>query len=84
MRKNDSYDFLGDCNTVTYTPHKNNTIGVKEYRVLPHHSIEETEETYAVYSHPDQTPLEGRWNVSYHWSECVPSVMRMEMQLQVP
>lgn len=69
MRKTDSYNFLGDCNTIIYTPHENNTIGIKEFRTLPDPVIDETEVTYAVYADPDQKPLEGRWNISYEWSE---------------
>lgn len=68
-RKNDSYEYLGDCNTVTYTPHDNGTIGINRFSLLQEPVREQVEVEYAVFSDPEQKPLEGRWNISYQWSE---------------
>lgn len=79
VRKNESYEFLGDCNTITYTPHENLTIGIKEYKLLSDPVKEEWSETFAVFSNPNEKPLEARWNVSYHWSEFPPSKILLQL-----
>lgn len=54
---------------MTYAPHANGTIGITRFSLLPDPVREEIETEYAVFSDPQQKPLEGRWNVSYKWSE---------------
>lgn len=70
LRKNDSYDHLGDCNTVTFTAHPNGTIGIKRHAFLRQLQLNEIDETYAVFTDPKARPREGRWNISYQWSQC--------------
>lgn len=60
---------MGDCNQIFYAPHDNGTIGIKEFRVLKDPRREELDESFAVLTDPTQVPLEGRWNISYKWSE---------------
>uniref|UniRef100_A0A6B2E972 Putative apolipoprotein d/lipocalin n=1 Tax=Phlebotomus kandelakii TaxID=1109342 RepID=A0A6B2E972_9DIPT len=69
LRPDDNYAFLGDCNTIFYTAHHNGTIGIRTFREFPENLGYEVDETFAVFTEPEQNPLEGRWNISYRWND---------------
>ncbi|XP_059620903.1 purpurin-like [Phlebotomus argentipes] len=69
LRPDDNYAFLGDCNTVQYTAHANGTVGIRTFRQFPQNLGYEMDETFAVFTDPEQNPPEGRWNISYRWND---------------